>query len=79
MSFTARYKGVCAECDSPIRPGDEIEYDSDDLVIHVDCQDQEITRRLEYKKQDVCTICWLIRPCEHDEETGRQYATGNKE
>lgn len=35
-TFTARYRGRCAECDDEIEPGDEVAYADDDLV-HEDC------------------------------------------
>lgn len=37
MSFEARYRSDCVECDEPIRPGDTIEYDELDYPRHVEC------------------------------------------
>ena len=46
MSFTARYRGWCADCDSDIEPGQEVTYrptgragEADDLI-HVKCPEQ---------------------------------------
>lgn len=43
MSFTARYRGDCADCDEGISPGDEVDYGADDELRHVDCEDLVIT------------------------------------
>ena len=37
MSFTAKYKGTCANCDEAIEPGQEVDYDDDDALVHVKC------------------------------------------
>jgi hypothetical protein len=38
MTFTAKYFGRCGICDEDIDPGDECDYD-DDEVCHAECID----------------------------------------
>ena len=35
MSFTAKYRGTCRDCDDPIHPGQEVEMDDERNVFHV--------------------------------------------
>lgn len=37
MSFEARHRSDCVECDEPIRAGDTVEYDELDYLRHVEC------------------------------------------
>lgn len=66
MSFQAKYGGNCGACGERIHVGDLATY-SDDVVVHADCEDSQPERKVE-----VCTICWLTKPCECDDDaTGR--------
>lgn len=61
MSFEAKYRGICASCDETIFPGDEIEYEDDD-VIHSHCGGsvpRDVTRRPFQTRDSVCPTCSL--------------------
>ena len=60
--FTARYRGRCAGCDEEIEPGQSVAYVDDDLV-HAGCGTGGYAKPGS-KKEEVCTTCWLIKPCE---------------
>jgi hypothetical protein len=65
MAFDARYPGVCASCGERIKVGDLIR-STDDGYVHEDCDDPmylPVTRKVE-----VCTTCWLEKPCECDDD-----------
>jgi hypothetical protein len=67
VSFEAQYEGRCPAGDA-IEPGDEIEY-FDDQVVHTDCLAFVRSRaRRDEKTREVCTTCWLLKPCECDDE-----------
>jgi len=54
------YGGRCAaECGEQIRPGDDVVYVEDELV-HVDCEERALRPAREV---EVCTSCWLQKPC----------------
>ncbi len=60
MSFTAKYRTKCAECEDPINPGEEAEYDTDGDVVHVFCpEDASATNRTQ---RPVCPDCWQELP-----------------
>lgn len=67
MTFKAMYKGVCGSCGDPIEPGDEVGY-SDGQLVHGDCEGAPVRGRVERKPAEVCTSCWLERPCPCDDE-----------
>lgn len=54
-SFAARYRGQCGSCDTPVDPGDEIQYGLDDVIEHVQCPDEAPPR-------PVCGDCYLELP-----------------
>lgn len=56
--FTARYPGTCANCPDGIRVGDQLVYDEDDLVIHVECRTGP--NQLG-KAPEVCPRCFLTK------------------
>jgi hypothetical protein len=62
--FEAAYAGTCSACEEPIRPGDRVLYVRDELV-HAGCADGAPVARV--KKEEVCTECWLIKPCDCEE------------
>lgn len=45
MSFVAQYGGVCDSCDHRIKPGQEVDYNSDDELVHVFCEETRETNR----------------------------------
>ena len=59
MSFPAQYHGTCGECHEHIAPGQEIQPTLTGDYIHADCD--AVTVREQ--KEEVCTECWLIKPC----------------
>ena len=68
VTFEARYEGTCPAGDD-IEVGESVKYDDDDHLWHVGCLaiDQDTRRRHEAMVADVCTECWLVKPCEHSE------------
>lgn len=59
MSFEAKYHGRCVGCDERIEPGDQVEYNADEELVHVHCDDQtdpDAPLRNERK----CPDCFLI-------------------
>ena len=59
MSFPAQYHGTCGECHEHITPGQEIQSTLAGDYIHADCDAVAVRER----KEEVCTKCWLIKPC----------------
>jgi len=59
MSFEAKYGGTCWVCDELIRVGELVTYE-EDFLAHDEC---EASTRL-IRKADVCTRCWLTKPCD---------------
>ena len=62
-TFEAKYRGICACCDETIYPGDEVGYETDDLI-HKDCagsdMPHDISRRPRSTPDEVCPVCSLI-------------------
>lgn len=54
--FEAKYRGVCASCEEPIRPGDLIRFE-DDATVHDDCTDSQPPARPE---KPPCSACWTV-------------------
>jgi hypothetical protein len=55
--FEARYGGRCAaDCGEPIREGDQVVYEDDELV-HADCEGKHEQQRPE---RPACTSCWTV-------------------
>lgn len=53
--FEARYGGRCAaDCGEPIREGDEVVYEDDELV-HADCAGKP-----EPPAKPACPSCWTV-------------------
>jgi hypothetical protein len=61
VSFLAKYRGTCSDCEQTIHPDDEVQYDEARELVHVECQ------QLERKPAPVCPTCWLEKPCECEE------------
>lgn len=59
MAFEARYQSVCGECGERIHAGDRATY-IDGAIAHDDCESTVVTPT---RKADVCTKCWLTKPC----------------
>jgi hypothetical protein len=66
MTFTARFGGQdCGYCDEPIKPGQEVEYDGSNRLVHAVCPEvQEMTAaptcptcNLELPLTGVCDDC----------------------
>lgn len=62
MSFEAKFGGTCAACGERIHVGDIATY-VDDALVHVDCGDSARPIR----EADICTQCWLTKPCDCEE------------
>lgn len=62
MTFEARYRSRCDACGEGITPGDIVEYDDSNRVVHFDCEDDARTQGTD--DGEVCDECWLIKPCE---------------
>ena len=62
MSFEAKYGGICGECEERIHVGDLAKY-GEDFIMHDDCEDSVQPER----KAEVCTSCWLTKPCDCEE------------
>jgi hypothetical protein len=58
--FEAKYGGTCDACDERIHVGDQALYSGDDALIHLDCEGSARPER----KTEVCTQCWLTKPCD---------------
>lgn len=54
MSFEARFRGRCGNCDGRIEVGDEVRYEyPDDELVHDRCP-------AESGPTEVCPDCWTI-------------------
>lgn len=65
MSFIAKYRGTCGQCEGAIWPGDEVTWPMDGDIQHVRCEPQP-DDQIGTRPADVCTTCWLTKPCECD-------------
>lgn len=62
LTFIAKYaSGVCAECQSQIKAGEELSRNLDQDYVHVEYPETELDRLVN---RPVCTSCWLIKPCD---------------
>lgn len=59
MTFEAKYAGRCDACSNKIHVGDDVVYVDDELV-HADCEGRALRGE---KKVEVCTECFLEKPC----------------
>jgi RNase P subunit RPR2 len=59
MTFEAKYRSGCEECDDPIIPGQEIEYTSEGHVVHVVCPED---RWADNTPRPVCPHCFMVLP-----------------
>ncbi len=62
--FEAKYRGKCGACEERIEVGDLVVF-VDDVLVHEDCEGAAL---VDAKNLDVCPRCFLVRPCEHDDE-----------
>lgn len=51
MSFRAEYPGRCADCETVISPGEQVEYDLDDNLVHTACY-------RPHPGRPICTHCF---------------------
>lgn len=65
MTFRAKYRGRCAACRESIEPGELVEYDQDDRLVHDDCDGDyaEAAQADRDAEREVCGECWLLKPC----------------
>ena len=42
MSFVAKWRGECIDCDDPILPGQRVEFDDDRNLRHIMCEDHSM-------------------------------------
>lgn len=61
MSFNAKFRGACSECDDPILPGQEVEYTTDDDLVHVICPEDD-NGTGGTTSRPVCDSCWTELP-----------------
>lgn len=59
MSFRARYKSPCRDCDEGIQPNELIELDDDRTPYHVVCPEDQ---RMDGKPAPVCPRCFMVIP-----------------
>lgn len=60
MSFRAKFRGECRDCDEPILPGQEVEYDFDPRgLMHVLCPENV---GLGGAPRPVCPHCFCEYP-----------------
>jgi len=60
MSFEARFRGACADCDDGVTPGEEIQFRGEGenrVIVHVACPETVTVR-----SRPVCGDCWLEHP-----------------
>lgn len=61
-TFIAQYaSGTCAECDAPIRVGEELGRNLDQDYVHVDCPENDLD---SLAGAPVCPTCWMVGPCD---------------
>jgi hypothetical protein len=58
--FEAKYSGTCGRCEGRINVGDQVMYE-DDVIVHIFCEETERPAR------EVCTSCFIEKPCECDD------------
>lgn len=61
MTFEARYVGRCSVCDERIEPGDLCAYNSDEFVVHGDCN-EAASRANRRPPPPICRKCFMIIP-----------------
>lgn len=73
MSFTAKFPGFCHRCLERIEKDDQVDYDESDELVHADCDlVGESVHLSKYsvpvlqRGEVVCTICFIVKPCECD-------------
>lgn len=59
MSFQAKYKGACADCDDPVYVGQEVEYSGDRFIVHVVCPVDAYDTGIP---RPVCPHCFMVLP-----------------
>lgn len=65
-TFAARYAGTCPDCLERVRVGDTVRFNDGNRVVHDVCVPE--LSRLDLKpNEEVCTVCWLVKPCECEE------------
>ncbi|MCU1441105.1 MAG: 66, gp66 [Rhodoglobus sp.] len=60
MTFLAKYRGACVDCDDGVNPGEEVQYrgEGDDRVLaHVTCPEARVETVVP-----ACPKCWLMHP-----------------
>lgn len=71
MSFPAKYRGKCTSCLEPIEVGQDVHFVGDSYggasreLQHVDCEEALVIP--ERSSAEVCTSCWIEKPCECDD------------
>ncbi|WVX89679.1 hypothetical protein SEA_FEYRE_60 [Mycobacterium phage Feyre] len=59
-TFTARYRGRCADCPQPVNVGDEVTRGADGGVVHADCGDHATSVLPKGARMPaLCSTCWL--------------------
>ena len=54
-TFTAQYYGTCNSCWESIVPGQEVVYNANDDLVHVECPDA-----VEEPSRPACPSCFLV-------------------
>jgi hypothetical protein len=60
VSFRAKYRGECIDCDDPIEVGNLVEFDDDRNLRHVLCEDDRDFRT--GRPLPVCPRCFCTIP-----------------
>lgn len=66
-TFQAKYGGSCEGCEERIVPGDRVLWVEGGLV-HAGCADPDLRVRRRPVKEVTCTGCFIVKPCECDDE-----------
>lgn len=64
MSFPARFRGQCADCDERFAEGTEIRYGPGRSVIHAACPEPALSAVDLRPGDKVCPTCHLVHPGE---------------
>ena len=60
--FEAKFRGnECENCEEIIKIGDRVQFIEGDTLVHEECT------KTPARPAEVCTSCWLTKPCECEE------------
>lgn len=63
-TFIAKFASDnCSNCESRIKPGEEVNHNLDGGYTHVDCPETDLDT---LANKPVCPGCWMVGPCDCD-------------